>query len=369
MGKIRVGVIFGGRSAEHEISLLSARNIVEALDPEKYEVTLIGIDKRGRWFLTDQKTLIALVAEDGQPLPAFSASGTPLSVRPGATSSLSDEEDDSSILPQLDVVFPVLHGQLGEDGAMQGLLRILDIPFVGPSVLGSAIGMDKDVAKRLLRDAGIRSAKFVTIPHSRHRTVSFQKLSEELGLPLFVKPANLGSSVGVSKVTSAGELDRALDEAFRYDTKVLVEEFIKGREIEVSVLGNEEPIASVPGEIVPSHEFYSYEAKYLDAEGARLVIPAKLDPATIKEAERLALKTFECLGCEGMARVDMFLTESGSLLINEINTIPGFTAISMYPKLWEASGISYAQLIDRLIQLAINRHERDSALSVAATGC
>jgi D-alanine-D-alanine ligase len=369
MGKLRVGVIFGGRSAEHEISLLSARNVVEALDPEKYDVILIGIDKSGRWFLTDKKNLASLTVETGKPLPAFSSTGTPLSVRPGAAFSSTNGDEQSLNLPPLDVVFPVLHGQLGEDGAIQGLFRILDIPFVGPSVLGSAIGMDKDVAKRLLRDAGIGVARFVTVPHSRHRTITFQSLSEELGLPLFVKPANLGSSVGVSKVTSAAELDRALDEAFRYDTKVLVEEFVKGREIEVSVLGNEEPIASVAGEIIPSHEFYSYEAKYLDAEGARLVIPAKLDPERIKEAERLALRTFECLCCEGMARVDMFLTENGSLLINEINTIPGFTAISMYPKLWEASGIPYAKLIDRLIQLAIDRHERDSVLSVAATGC
>lgn len=360
MSKLRVGVICGGRSAEHEISLLSARNIIEGLDPEKFEVTLIGIDKRGRWIRSDREVITSSAPAAGHALPSFEASGTALAVQPGLAHQSSDSP---SLLPQLDVVFPVLHGTFGEDGAMQGLLKMLDVPFVGPSVLASAVGMDKDVTKRLLRDAGIPVARFVAIPSSRHRTVSFEAIVSDLGLPLFVKPANLGSSVGISKVTTAAEFDKALDEAFRYDTKVVVEEFIKAREIEVSVLGNEDPIASVPGEIIPTHDFYSYEAKYLDSEGARFAIPARLDPDTTKEVERLAIRTFQCLCCEGMARVDLFLKEDGSLLINEINTIPGFTAISMYPKMWEASGISYSELLERLIELAIQRHERDAALA------
>lgn len=360
MRKLRVGVVCGGRSAEHEISLLSARNIVEGLNPDKFEVTLIGIDKRGRWIRADQGALTASPPAVGQPLPSFEGGGVPLAVQPG---SAQQGSDSPALLPQIDVVFPVLHGPFGEDGAMQGLLKILDLPFVGPSVLASAVGMDKDVTKRLLRDAGIPVARFVAIPSSRHRTVSFESIVKELGLPLFVKPANLGSSVGISKVTNAAEFDRALDEAFRYDTKVVVEEFVKAREIEVSVLGNEDPIASVPGEIIPTHDFYSYEAKYLDSEGARFAIPARLDQDTIKKVEQLAIRTFQCLCCEGMARVDLFLKEDGSLLVNEINTIPGFTAISMYPKLWEASGISYGELLERLIDLAIQRHERDGALA------
>jgi D-alanine-D-alanine ligase len=374
MTKIRVGVIFGGRSAEHEVSLLSARNIVEALDRNKYDVTLIGIDKKGGWHIAEEDLLTANSKKSitdkakydtsnrysQSSLPSFVGSEPHLSL---STVPRSNNDNRPYDLPQLDVVFPVLHGTFGEDGAIQGLLKILDIPFVGPSILSSAVGMDKDVAKRLLRDAGIDVARFVSVPFSRRRTVSFKELSDELGLPIFVKPANLGSSVGISKVTTSTELEHALQEAFKYDTKIIVEEYIKGREIEVSVLGNEEPIASVPGEIIPTHDFYSYEAKYLDSNGARFVIPANLDEDTTKQVERLAIQTYQCLCCEGMARVDMFLTECGRLLINEINTIPGFTSISMYPKLWEASGIPYGDLIEKLLKLAIDRHERDSCLS------
>jgi D-alanine-D-alanine ligase len=364
MRKLRVGILCGGRSAEHEISLLSARNIVDALSPDSFEVIIIGIDKHGRWFLTDKEGISSPSGRSS--LSAFVGQGSPLMVQPGGWVSLEEsvfEGSSASLLPALDVIFPVLHGSFGEDGATQGLLRMLNIPFVGPSVLGSAIGMDKDIAKRLMRDAGIPVAKFLAVPHTRHRSVSFQELSEKIGLPFFVKPANLGSSIGVAKVTNSDELDRALDDAFRYDSKVLIEEFVKGREIEVAVLGNEDPMASVPGEVVPSHDFYSYEAKYLDAAGARLIIPANIGPEVTREAERLALKTFSCLCCEGMARVDMFLTDRGSLLVNEVNTIPGFTAISMFPKMWEASGIPYGALIERLIRLALERNERDAALS------
>jgi D-alanine-D-alanine ligase len=261
------------------------------------------------------------------------------------------------------VVFPVLHGPYGEDGSVQGLCRLANLPCVGAGILGSAVGMDKDVMKRLLRDAGIPIARFVTVFRGRAEP-AFAALSADLGTPLFVKPANLGSSVGISRVQTAAEYRLALDAAFEYDTKVVVEECIVGREIECAVLGNTEPQASVPGEIVTggSHTFYDYEAKYIDEKGAELRIPAPLDERVAERVRETAIRAFTVLCCEGMARVDMFLRDSGEVLVNEINTIPGFTKISMYPKLWEASGISYSQLVDRLIGLAIERHETERKL-------
>jgi D-alanine-D-alanine ligase len=273
--------------------------------------------------------------------------------------NLSDDRD----LGQLDVVFPVLHGPYGEDGSVQGLCRLANMPCVGAGVLGSAVGMDKDVMKRLLRDAGIPIARFVTLPRGM-RAPDFPALKEELGTPLFVKPANLGSSVGISRVESDEEYRAALASAFEYDTKVVVEECIVGREIECAVLGNEDPQASIPGEIVAGggHTFYDYEAKYIDEKGAELRIPAPLDSRITEKVQSLARRAFTVLCCEGMARVDMFVKEGGEVLVNEINTIPGFTRISMYPKLWEASGISYSQLVDRLITLAIERHAAEREL-------
>jgi D-alanine-D-alanine ligase len=259
----------------------------------------------------------------------------------------------------LDVVFPVLHGPYGEDGTIQGMCKMLTIPFVGPDVLGSAVGMDKDVTKRLLRDGGIPTARFGVV--RRNDDVSFGTIAHDLGVPFFLKPANLGSSIGVAKVTSEEGFKEALHSAFAFDNKVLIEESIQGREIECAVLGNEKPVASVAGEIVPKgHDFYDYEAKYLDENGAELIIPADLPKTTLKQIQSLAIKTFQTLCCEGMARVDFFLTKNNEIFVNEINTIPGFTNISMYPKLWEASGVSYPELIDRLITLAIERHTRDA---------
>jgi len=257
----------------------------------------------------------------------------------------------------VDVVFPILHGPFGEDGTMQGLLKLANIPFVGAGVLGSAIGMDKDVMKRLLRDAGISVAQFLTL--RRQDTPDYNDVTKELGLPLFVKPANMGSSVGVSKVNNEADFIDAVKEAFKYDNKILIEENILGHEIECSVLGNESPIVSVPGEVIPRHEFYSYEAKYVDENGAGLEIPAKLSDEETDKIKSIALKTFKVLECEGFGHVDCFLTKEGKVYVNEINTIPGFTSISMYPKLWEASGISYSELIDKLIQLAIDRFQKE----------
>ncbi len=356
--KIRVGILFGGRSAEHEISLLSAKNIVEAIDKEKYEPVLIGIDKEGKWYLEGQSHF--LLHANNPKLISLNKSNASVALTPWKEErnlrSLSTQTLDASI----DVVFPVLHGPYGEDGTVQGLLKLSGIPFVGASVLGSAIGMDKDVMKRLLRDAGIPVAKFLVL--KKDDKIDFHYADKAVGLPFFVKPANLGSSVGVSKVKNKHEFENAVNTAFSYDSKILIEQHIEGREIECSVLGNENPIASLPGEVIPRHEFYSYEAKYIDENGAELVIPAKLPNKIVKKIQELSIAAFKTLCCEGMARVDFFLAKTGKLYVNEINTIPGFTKISMYPKLWEASGISYTQLIDRLIQLAIERFEREKKL-------
>lgn len=364
--KLRVGIIFGGRSGEHEVSLQSAKNVISALDRKKYEVVLIGIDKEGGWYLQSDAQFL-LKGEDPKLI------------------QLNKSEDEIGLLPmpreanlisltgkrkigQLDVVFPVLHGPYGEDGTIQGLLEMANIPYVGAGVLGSSLSMDKDVMKRLLREAGIPIAKFLTFKREDYEKgeITFTGASKGVGSPLFVKPANLGSSVGITKVKKKSKFRSALKEAFSYDNKILIEENIEGREIECSVLGNEDPIASVPGEIIPRHEFYSYEAKYIDEKGAALDIPAKISPPLKKKVQKLALKSFKVLCCSGMARVDFFIRKvTEEVILSEINTIPGFTKISMYPKLWEASGISYRELIDRLIQLAIERHKRKSSLKVS----
>jgi D-alanine-D-alanine ligase len=366
--KTRVGILFGGKSAEHEVALQSAKNIVEAIDKDKYDVALIGIDKQGEWHLQDSaKFLLNPDNPESIALDTTSASET-LAVIPAThTSQLVGTSEKQSVEP-VDVIFPVLHGPYGEDGTVQGLLKLMDIPFVGAGVLGSAVGMDKDVMKRLLRAAGVPMAKFIAFGQASKSTIIFDKVVEKIGLPCFVKPANLGSSVGVNKATDEQEFIHAIDEAFRYDVKILIEECIQGREIECSVLGNDNPIASLPGEVLTDktkHQFYSYQAKYIDEHGAALEIPANLPEHLVKRVQELSIKAFKVLCCEGMARVDCFLTEKHQVLINEINTIPGFTRISMYPKLWEASGISYPELIDRLIQLAVERYEREKKLATS----
>ena len=362
MRKLRVGVIFGGRSAEHEVSLLSAKNVLEALDREKYDPVLIGIDREGRWRLDDQTRLLF---EAARPLPNLTADSSRevALVARGDQSRLLDLTDDRE-LGRLDVIFPVLHGPYGEDGSVQGLARLADLPCVGAGILGSAVGMDKDVMKRLLREAGVPVARCIVLARSRP-VPGFDAVARELGTPVFVKPANLGSSVGIGRPDSEESFARAVADAFRFDTKLVVEERIEGREIECSVLGNDEPRASVPGEIVTGggHDFYDYRAKYTDENGAQLLIPAPLDAPTTERIRTLAVRAFQVLCCEGMARVDMFLRPSGEVLVNEINTIPGFTRISMYPKLWEASGMSYGELVDKLIALAVERHARERGLS------
>ncbi len=360
--KIRLGILFGGKSAEHEVSLISAKNVIEALDKEKYDVFLIGIDKSGEWRLRDGYDY--LMHADNPKLVALHEAKESVALVPKnhrkELVSYSGNQLQESLL--LDVIFPVLHGTYGEDGTVQGLLKLANIPFVGASVLGSAIGMDKDVMKRLLRDAKIPTARFLTVHAYDKNQFTFEHIVEQIGLPFFVKPANSGSSVGIAKVKTKSEFFAALEDAFLYDRKILIEEFIAGREIECSVLGNEHPMVSLPGELIPQHEFYSYEAKYIDEEGAIFQIPVELPPETLEKLQAMAIAAYRTLCCEGMARVDFFLKENGDVILNEINTIPGFTKISMYPKLWMASGLPYPELLDRLITLALDRHAKESAL-------
>jgi D-alanine-D-alanine ligase len=362
--KINVGILFGGKSAEHEVSLQSAKNVFDALDREKYNPVLIGIDKSGRWLLNDESRFL-LDAGDPKRIK-LNPEGDSVALLPqnrGVISNLTDSGRERSI----DVIFPILHGPFGEDGTVQGLLKLADIPFVGAGVLASAAGMDKDVMKRLLRDAGLPIGKFLVLK-SHEAPPAFRKITEALGLPLFVKPANMGSSVGVNKIRNEAEYHAGIREAREYDTKIILEEFIPGRELECSVLGNEDPQASLPGEVKSCREFYSYDAKYLDEKGAVLEIPARIDEETRRALQSLAVKTFQALSCEGLARVDFFLKPDGTIIINEINTMPGFTRISMYPKLWEASGLSYTALIDRLIGLAVRRFEQEKKLKTSYTG-
>ncbi len=361
MNKIRVGLLFGGKSAEHEVSLQSAKNVYAALDRERYDVVLIGIDKSGRWHWYGDS--MNLLNEDDPKHISLGPGGKPLAVVPGAGTCQLITLDGKDIGP-IDVIFPVLHGPFGEDGTVQGLLKLANIPFVGAGVVGSAAGMDKDVMKRLLRADNIPIGDFLIYTYADKDKIEYDTVVERLGSPVFVKPANMGSSVGISKVYNADELKKALDLAFQYDTKIIIEENIKGREIECSVLGNEEPVASLPGEILPQADFYSYEAKYIDEKGAILEYPAKLPEEKIKEIQDLSIRAFRSLCCEGMARVDFFLKENGEVLVNEINTLPGFTRISMYPKLWEVSGIPYGKLIDRLIELALDKFRREQALKL-----
>jgi D-alanine-D-alanine ligase len=356
--KINIGILFGGKSAEHEVSLQSAKNVFDAIDKEKYTPILIGIDKSGKWLLNNKSDFL-LNTYDPKLIKLNKASDS-VALIPQSAGEISNLTN-SSLNLTIDVAFPILHGPFGEDGTVQGLLKLANLPFVGASVLGSAVGMDKDIMKRLLRDAGIPIGKFIVL--KSHETIpDFQKAKDELGLPFFVKPANMGSSVGVSKIHNESEYENSILKAFDFDTKIILEEHIKGREIECSVLGNEKPIASVPGEVISNHEFYSYEAKYIDEHGAVLEIPAKISDKTAKQIQALAVNTFQTLSCEGLGRIDFFLKDNNEIIVNELNTIPGFTKISMYPKLWEASGISYTELIDKLIQLAIERFNKEQKL-------
>jgi D-alanine-D-alanine ligase len=367
--KIRVGILFGGQSAEHEISILSARNVLAALDLTRFEPLLIGIAKDGRWLVQDAQRLLASARDprlvridDGPPAELPSTFGTP----PPAQLPSTLGAPPPSAMRSIDVVFPVLHGTLGEDGAVQGLLEVAGIPYVGAGILGSAIGMDKDVMKRLLRDAGIPVTEFRTIRRRAFDTDPDAACRElaMLGFPLFVKPANAGSSVGISKVIDAAGIDQALRHAFEFDSKALGEAAVNGREIELAILGGDPPIVSVAGEIIVKHAdgFYSYDVKYIDEHGVSFELPARLSAEEQARAQRLAARVFQVLECEGLARVDLFLDSAGRFLVNEINTLPGFTAISMYPKLWALSGVPQQELVTRLIELALDRARKRAAI-------
>ena len=348
--RLRVGVLFGGRSGEHEVSLASAASVIRGLDPDKYEAVPIGITKEGHWLLG---------AGAQKMLPEVLKAGQRVVMTADPTDAALIRLDGPGGGQRLDVVFPVMHGTFGEDGTIQGLLDLAGLPFVGAGVLGSAIGMDKDVAKRLLQVAKIPVVPWITVHRSdweRHPKEVQRGIEKKFKYPVFVKPATLGSSVGMTKVHSREELAPALNLACEFAMKILVEHAVVAREIEISVLGNNDPRASVPGEIVPHREFYDYQAKYLE-EGTKLLIPAKLKPAQIKQIQAYAIAAFRALELSGMARVDFFVEKKGGkLFLNEVNTIPGFTSISMYPKMWEASGIPFRELIDQLIRLALDQH-------------
>jgi len=351
--RLRVGVLFGGRSGEHEVSLISAASVIQALDPQKYEPVPIGITKDGQWLAgTAAHKMLPEILRTGERVM--------LSADPNVAALVPVSNSRPDAL-RVDVVFPVLHGTYGEDGTVQGLLDLAGLPFVGSGVLGSAVGMDKDMQKRLFLQAKLPVGDFLAVPRAdweKSRGKVLSAIRKKFRFPVFVKPATLGSSVGMTKAHDAKELADAMDLAAEFAQKILVEKAIRGREIEVSVLGNEDPKASIPGEIVPHREFYDYAAKYLE-EGTRLLIPAKLNRAQVKRFQEFAVRAFRSLECLGMARVDFFLEQrTGKILLNEINTIPGFTSISMYPKLWEASGLSYRNLLDRLIELALAQHRK-----------
>jgi D-alanine-D-alanine ligase len=360
--RIRVAVLYGGKSSEHEVSLESAKCVLDNLDLERFEVLPIAIDRDGTWHAQD---LAQLRATTDRALP-LDSSGSQVTLAGRPQGAVLQGLQSRAI----DVVFPVMHGTLCEDGAIQGLLELADVAYVGAGVLGSAIAMDKDVAKRLVLAAGIGSAEYVCVRAPQwplHAAEIAERVANELGYPVFVKPANLGSSVGVAKVAGPHELERAIGAALVYDTKVLIERAVDAREIELAVLESIDqtapPDVSVPGEIIPKGGFYSYERKYLDPEGAALQIPAVLSASQIADAQRIAREVFCVLECEGMARIDLFLERNtGRLLFSEANTIPGFTTISMYPKLWEHSGLPYPALLSRLIDLALRRHKRRAAL-------
>ena len=356
--RLRLLLLFGGQSAEHDVSRVSAVAVARALDPARYDVVPVAITREGRWLLADRAHA---ALETGQFPPAFEVDGPPVRLaekRAGLGSSVVRLESQGGLLGAVDVAFPLLHGPYGEDGTVQGLLELAGLPYVGSGVLGSAVGMDKVMMKRAFTACGLATPRSVALREDGVTKAELDRCQDLLGYPCFVKPANLGSSVGVSKATDRPALEEAVDVALRFDEWILVEEAISGREIEVAVLGDRPPEASLPGEIVPGADFYTYEDKYLD-DSAELRAPTDLDPDRTAEVRRLAVAAFDACRCEAMARVDFFLEDPGrGFLVNEVNTIPGFTPISMYPRLWEVTGVPYPELLDRLVALALERHER-----------
>ncbi len=366
--KVRVAILFGGKSGEHEVSISSAVSVFNALDKSKFEVTLIGIDKSGRWTRPSEAKILA--NSENPRLIKLNQEKESITLIPYQNEVQIVSLDGPTSPHHFDVIMPILHGPHGEDGTLQGLLELSNIPYVGSGVIGSALGMDKELSRKLFQLEGIPVVPTLVVrkhEYFRDKNHFVNLLIEKLGLPLFVKPANMGSSVGVHKIKTKDEALAKIDNAFQFDTKILAEKFIPARELECSVLGNFEPKASIVGEIIPQHEFYSYEAKYIDENGALLEIPAKnLSAELISQIQDYSIRAFKAIECRGMARVDFFLDRvTGKLYLNEINTIPGFTKISMYPKLWAASGIAYSQLLEHLIQLAFEHHKEKNSLQTS----
>ncbi len=358
--RLRIMLLFGGQSAEHDVSRVSAVAVARALDPSRYDVVPVAITLEGRWLLAERARA---ALETGHWPSAFEVDGAPVRLaerRAGIGSSVVRLESGGNPLGAVDVAFPLLHGPYGEDGTVQGLLELAGLPYVGSGVLGSAVGMDKVMMKRAFTACGLATPGYAALRDDGVTKAELDRCEDQLGYPCFVKPANLGSSVGVSRATDRAGLEEAVETALRFDEWILVEEGITGREIEVAVLGDRPPEASLPGEIVPGDDFYTYEDKYLD-DAAELKAPTDLEPERVAEVRRLAVAAFEACRCEAMARVDFFLEDPGrGFLVNEVNTIPGFTPISMYPRLWEVTGVPYPELLDRLVALALERHERRS---------
>jgi D-alanine-D-alanine ligase len=364
MPRIRLAILYGGRSAEHQVSVVSARSVMEALDPDRFEVLPIAITRQGVWLLPDRSPL-ELTASDGT-LPEVEAAGAEVALRPdpalsgrGRLANTTGAAGAAAGIGQVDVVFPILHGPFGEDGTVQGLLELADLPYVGGGVLASALAMDKAMAKVVLAQAGLPQAPYLVVPERDWRADPQRvaaEVAERLAYPVFTKPSRLGSSIGITKVKTPADLAAGLAAAFAHDSKALVEQGIVARELECGVLGNQAPEASVVGEVIPSHEFYDFEAKYLD-ESLKLEIPAQVPDAAMAQVRALSLRAFQALDCEGLARVDFFYEEAtGRVLLNEVNTIPGFTPMSMFPMLWAASGLAYPDLVARLVDLAVERH-------------
>jgi D-alanine-D-alanine ligase len=362
--KIRIGLVFGGKSSEHEVSLASAESVVRALDKEKYEVVLIGVTKEGRW-LTGGNPLKQLIRQTSSPLfhenNERATNDKEINSKEMITRSPDMISAENVLNSSVDVIFPLIHGPHGEDGTIQGLFELADLPYVGAGVAASAVGMDKALMKSIFRSAALPISDYlVVMRHDWEKSPeeTIRRIEQAFGYPCFVKPANLGSSVGVSKAHNWDELTQALATGAQYDRKLLVERAIDGREFECSVLGNDDPIASAVGEVAPAREFYDYTAKYAGEAGTKLIIPADIEPDQSRAVQDFAVRAFKAIDCCGMARVDFFIeAKEGRVLVNEINTIPGFTKVSMYPKLWEASGLSYPRLIDRLVELALEQHD------------
>lgn len=354
--RLKIAILYGGKSVEHEISIRSATNVVANIDSKKYDIRLLGIDKAGSWYLNDS------INDDVD-------SGQPVSIKLDA-SSPNLIETKSGMEIQIDVVFPVLHGTDGEDGSIQGLFKSMNLPVVGSGVLGSAISMDKIISKKILKEGGIPVAPYTEFSKSQKDDISFDKITKEVGLPFMIKSAALGSSVGISMVKTENDLMYALNDSFQYGDKIIVEKFIKGRELECAIIGNQDPKASMPGEIVmiKDYDFYTYEAKYLDEAAIRIMLPAEVDQAITEEIRRISIEAYKALRCEDYARVDLFLTEEGEIVINEINTIPGFTNASMFPMMWKQMGMTFKELVTELIQLCLQRHTDTKDLKTSYNG-